>query len=49
MPEAEFGFRPSSQWNVPTFAQVVAHITPFQFSTCANLRGVTDGAVSRRN
>jgi hypothetical protein len=47
MPEAEFGFRPSSQAQVRTFAQVVAHIAASQFSTCANLRGTANPVAGR--
>jgi hypothetical protein len=47
MPESEFGFRPSSQPHVRTFAQVIAHIAASQFSTCASLRGVANPAAGR--
>ncbi len=47
MPDAEFGFRPSSQPHVRTFAQVIAHIAASQFSTCANLRGVANPIAGR--
>lgn len=47
MPDADFGFRPSSQPEVRTFAQVVAHIAASQFSTCANLRGVANPVAGR--
>ena len=47
MPDADFGFRPSSQPHVRTFAQVVAHIASSQFSTCANLRGATNPVAGR--
>lgn len=47
MPDAEFGFRPSSQSNVRTFAQVIAHVAASQFGTCANLRGVTNPVAGR--
>jgi DinB superfamily len=39
MPEADFGFRPSTMSEVRTFAQVLAHIAESQFGTCASLRG----------
>jgi hypothetical protein len=39
MPEADFGFRPSTMPEVRTFAQVLAHIAESQFGTCASLRG----------
>ena len=42
MPDAEFGFRPSRQPHVRTFAQVIAHIAASQFGTCANLRGAAN-------
>jgi hypothetical protein len=47
MPEGGFDFRPSGQTQVRTFAQVVAHIAASQFSTCANLRGVTNPFAGR--
>ena len=47
MPDADFGFRPSNQAHVRTFAQVVAHIASSQFSTCANLRGTPNPVAGR--
>ena len=47
MPDADFGFRPSSQPHVRTFAQVVAHIASSQFSTCANLRSTANPVAGR--
>lgn len=47
MPEEDFGFRPSTQSHVRTFAQVVAHIASSQFSTCANLRGAANPVIGR--
>jgi hypothetical protein len=38
MPEADYGFRPSTMSEVRTFAQVLAHIAESQFGTCASLR-----------
>jgi hypothetical protein len=47
MPDAEFGFRPTSQQHVRTFGQVIAHIAASQFSTCANLRDVANPVAGR--
>ncbi|HTU99877.1 MAG TPA: DinB family protein [Luteitalea sp.] len=47
MPEADYGFRPSSETHVRTFAQVVAHIAASQFSTCASLRGTANPIAGR--
>ena len=40
MPEADYGFKPSSMPEVRTFGQVIAHIADAQFDTCANVKGV---------
>lgn len=42
MPEADYGFKPSSMADVRTFGQVVAHIADAQFDTCAKVRGVSN-------
>jgi DinB family protein len=44
MPDADYGFKPSSMAEVRTFAQVVAHIADAQFDTCANVKGVPNPA-----
>jgi hypothetical protein len=47
MPEADFGFRPSTMAEVRTFAQVLAHIAESQFGTCANLKGASNPMAGR--
>jgi hypothetical protein len=47
MPEADFGFRPSTMPEVRTFAQVLAHIAGSQFGTCASLKGQPNPMASR--
>ena len=47
MPEADFGFRPSTMPEVRTFAQVLAHIAESQFGTCANLKGAPNPMAGR--
>lgn len=47
MPEADFGFRPSTMPEVRTFAQVITHIAESQFGTCASLKGVSNPMAGR--
>jgi hypothetical protein len=48
MPDADFGFRPSTMAEVRTFAQVFAHIAESQFGTCASLKNAANPAAGRQ-
>jgi hypothetical protein len=40
MPEADYGFKPSSMADVRTYGQLFAHVAEGQFGTCATAKGV---------
>jgi DinB family protein len=40
MPEADYGFKPSSMPEVRTFGETIAHVAAAHFSLCARVRGV---------
>src|SRR5690349_25091432 len=40
MPEADYGFKPSSMAEVRTFGQLFAHVAQSQYGTCAAVKGV---------
>jgi DinB superfamily len=42
MPEADYGFKPTSMPEVRTFGETIAHVASAQFNLCARLRGVPD-------
>jgi hypothetical protein len=49
MPDADYGFIPSSMPEVRTFGQLMAHIAEAQFDTCANVRGVSNPNQAKRD
>jgi hypothetical protein len=42
MPDADYGFKPSSMPEVRTFGETIAHVAAAQFTMCGRLRGVPD-------
>ena len=42
MPDADYGFKPTSMPEVRTFGETIAHVASAQFNMCARLRGVPD-------
>jgi DinB family protein len=42
MPEADYGFKPTSMPDVRTFGETILHVASAHFGMCARLRGVAD-------
>ena len=42
MPEADYGFKPTSMPEVRTFGETILHVASAHFGMCARLRGVAD-------
>jgi hypothetical protein len=42
MPEADYGFKPSSMPDMRTFGETIAHVASAQMRLCARLRGMPD-------
>lgn len=42
MPEADYGFKPTSMPEVRTFGETILHVASAHFSMCTRLRGVAD-------
>jgi hypothetical protein len=49
MPEADYGFRPSSMPEVRTFGQLFGHVANTQFSTCAAVKEVPNPNLGNDN
>ena len=42
MPEADYGFKPSTMPEMRTFGETILHVATAHFNTCSRLRGIPD-------
>jgi hypothetical protein len=48
MPEADYGFKPSTMPEVRTYGQLFAHVAQSQFGTCSQVKGAANPMMGRQ-